>query len=679
MQKHNYNIIIILFVAGVSYLNLLNARTFIFDDAEAVLKNEDLSLHRAMYNIFYDDFWGTKLLSNYSHKSYRPLTSLFYRFNIYLTGSKIPTWFHALSVILYMVVCVAHYIFLTTILIKTKSKYNIAFSSSLLFCVHPIHTEVVSSVVGQADLLCSIVFFVAIVCYKQAIIKRSLCLYFLTVLLAGMSMLFKETGITVLGLCCFYDALLILTKPKIYFHRHFFARQIGLVTSAVYILYWRWKIMNFTKPIFQPSDNPASFAKEFWTRVFSYNYIYFLNTLLLFWPQWLCFDWSMGCIPLIERINDPRIVLVCAFWCALIVLSTVLIKKRSQVLLMATGFCVIPFLPASNVWLRVGFVIAERTLFLPSVGFCLIVSCGFHRIYETCKRLKKILNLCFILLCVILMSRTWQRSKEWLNEEDLFTSAIEVCPNNAKVHYNIAKVAADNSDIDLAETEYRKAIELHPIYDQAMNNLANILRDLEQLDEAKYLLLKAVELRPEFAAAWMNLGVVYATLNEDGNAEMSYLMALKHRRSYADCYYNLGNLYLKQNRNEEALHAWERAFVSNPSHSAAWSNTLVLLDGMGRQTRVIEVGKIALTACPKSPALHFTVANTLGKLERWQDAESHFQMAIELSPNNALYHSNFGVLYHRWGKRAKAINQYEIALRINPNLISASRNLERIQ
>lgn len=163
----------------------------------------------------------------------------------------------------------------------------------------------------------------------------------------------------------------------------------------------------------------------------------------------------MGCIPLIERINDPRIVLVCAFWCALIVLSTVLIKKRSQVLLMATGFCVIPFLPASNVWLRVGFVIAERTLFLPSVGFCLIVSCGFHRIYETCKRLKKILNLCFILLCVILMSRTWQRSKEWLNEEDLFTSAIEVCPNNAKVHYNIAKVAADNSDIDLAETEYR--------------------------------------------------------------------------------------------------------------------------------------------------------------------------------------------------------------------------------
>lgn len=120
------------------------------------------------------------------------------RFNIYLTGSKIPTWFHALSVILYMVVCVAHYIFLTTILIKTKSKYNIAFSSSLLFCVHPIHTEVVSSIVGQADLLCSIVFFVAIVCYKQAIIKRSLCLYFLTVLLAGMSMLFKETGITVL-------------------------------------------------------------------------------------------------------------------------------------------------------------------------------------------------------------------------------------------------------------------------------------------------------------------------------------------------------------------------------------------------------------------------------------------------------------------------------------------------
>lgn len=187
----------------------------------------------------------------------------------------------------------------------------------------------------------------------------------------------------------------------------------------------------------------------------SYNYIYFLNVLLLLWPQWLCFDWSMGCISLLEHFLDIRFMPVIVFWILTVIFVSIQLKRRAKVPLLALIIFVVTFLPASNLWLRVGFVIAERTLFLPSAGFCLLVCCGFHRICQTFSKYRQLWRGCFIVLCVLFMTRTWQRSKDWLNEYDLFTSALTVCPNNAKVHYNIAKVAADMNDTRLSESEYR--------------------------------------------------------------------------------------------------------------------------------------------------------------------------------------------------------------------------------
>ena len=88
-------------------------------------------------------------------------------------------------------------------------------------------------------------------------------------------------------------------------------------------------------PTFKPVDNPASFSNSSMTRVcffpldvpvstvnitliqvLSYSYIYFLNCWLVLNPSWLCFDWSMGCIPLLHSIFDYRFITVIAFWLA---------------------------------------------------------------------------------------------------------------------------------------------------------------------------------------------------------------------------------------------------------------------------------------------------------------------------------------------------------------------------
>ena len=45
-----------------------------------------------------------------------------------------------------------------------------------------------------------------------------------------------------------------------------------------------------------------------------------INAWLLIVPQWLCFDWSMGCVPIINTYSDPRILCIVALWTVLLVL-----------------------------------------------------------------------------------------------------------------------------------------------------------------------------------------------------------------------------------------------------------------------------------------------------------------------------------------------------------------------
>lgn len=87
---------------------------------------------------------------------------------------------------------------------------------------------------------------------------------------------------------------------------------------------------------------------------------------------------------------------------------------------------------------------------------------------------------------------------------------------------------------------------------------------------------------------------------------------------------------------------WMRTIELNNKHSAAWSNILVLFDRMERHDKVIEYGTLALESIPNAPTIHFTLANALGKLQKWTEAENHFKRAIILKPENAVYHSNLG-------------------------------------
>ncbi|KAM5311528.1 protein O-mannosyl-transferase TMTC4 isoform 4-T4 [Glossophaga mutica] len=628
---------------------------FVFDDSEAIVNNKDLLAETPLGDLWYHDFWGSRLSSNTSHKSYRPLTVLTFRINYYLSGGFHPMSFHMVNILLHsgisvLMVDVFSVLFGGLQYSSKGRRLNLAPRSSLLaallFAVHPVHTECVAGVVGRADLLGALFFLLSFLGYCKAFREsdkegaHSTFWVLLSILLGAMAMLCKEQGITVLGLNAVFD-ILVIAKLNV----------LEIVQKVLH--------------------------KDKLLEAINYNYYYSLNAWLLLCPWWLCFDWSMGCIPLIKSVGDWRVIALAALWFCLIGLICQALcsedSHKRRVLTLGLGFLIIPFLPASNLFFRVGFVVAERVLYLPSAGYCILLTFGFGALSKHTKR-KKLITALVLGILFINMLRCMIRSSEWRNEEKLFQSALSVCPLNAKVHYNVGKNLADKGNQTAAIRYYREAVRLNPKYVHAMNNLGNILKERNELQEAEELLSLAVQIQPDFAAAWMNLGIVQNSLKRFEAAERSYQTAIKHRRKYPDCYYNLGRLYADLNRHVDALNAWRNATVLKPEHSLAWNNMIILLDNTGNLAQAEAVGREALELIPNDHSLMFSLANVLGKSQKYKESEALFLKAIKAHPNAASYHGNLAVLYHRWGHLDLAKKHYEISLQLDPTASGTKEN-----
>ena len=134
--------------------------SFVWDDRAAILGNPDILGTRPILEVFKHDFWGQDMALERSHKSYRPLTVLSLRLTHFRAGIESASAYHLDNVLIHSIVT---YMFsrICSVLVGryTQKKRRVLLStmlSSVLFAVHPIHTEAVASVVGK---LCSIIVF----------------------------------------------------------------------------------------------------------------------------------------------------------------------------------------------------------------------------------------------------------------------------------------------------------------------------------------------------------------------------------------------------------------------------------------------------------------------------------------------------------------------------------------
>ncbi|XP_063241624.1 protein O-mannosyl-transferase TMTC2-like [Bacillus rossius redtenbacheri] len=148
---------------------------------------------------------------------------------------------------------------------------------------------------------------------------------------------------------------------------------------------------------------------------------------------------------------------------------------RAELVLLSLAFLTIPFLPATNLFFYVGFVVAERVLYIPSVGYCLLVGVGCHAIHERTNR--RLVLVCLVLLLVNFGVRTLLRNRDWHDEERLYRSGIHINP--PKAYGNLGSVLSSQGRTSEAERAFRMAL-------RHRGNMADVHYNLGVIQQGKF-------------------------------------------------------------------------------------------------------------------------------------------------------------------------------------------------
>lgn len=235
-------------------------------------------------------------------------------------------------------------------------------------------------------------------------------------------------------------------------------------------------------------DNPAV-QESTPFRQLHWLYLIFQNVWLLLNPSFLCADWTMGTVPLIQSILDPRNVLTILTFISIFTLGLYSISNtgsHQQGVLFALSLLIFPFLPASNLLFPVGFVVAERILYVPSMGFAILLAIGVDKIMNVNSNLIRFatkVGLGFLLVSHAL--KTMERNRDWLTNKSLFLSAIHINSQNAKLYSNLGHEYEEMKDYSGAEIMYRSAIARQPDDIGAFINLGRILNAQQRFPEAE--------------------------------------------------------------------------------------------------------------------------------------------------------------------------------------------------
>ncbi|XP_076301294.1 protein O-mannosyl-transferase TMTC1-like isoform X2 [Lasioglossum baleicum] len=538
-------------VAVGCYLNALGG-DFVHDDIPAVVRNKDVLAQTPWTSVLKDDFWGTPMHDINSHKSYRPLTTLTFRMN-YLMSGLTPSWYHATNIALHAIACV---LVTRVSLVVAALRPGFAALTGLLFAAHPVHTEAVTGIVGRADVLACIFFLLSFLAYHGSIFEAR----------------WNDDS------------------------RHFSRRAAALLVSFGVLLVVRLALLHGALPKFSPQDNPAAFHPCFHVRLLTFCYLAALNCWLLLCPATLSHDWQMGSVPLVASLADTRNMATCLFFGGCLILTykafTDFEQQRHPPLLLGWMFLVLPFLPASNLFITVGFVVAERVLYMPSVGWILLVVYGMQITWTAIPRRRSMITAGIALLLILGCYKTVLRNRDWTSRETLLRAGLRSLPHNAKMHYNFANFLRDMSQPNHAILHYQLALWLWPTYASAHNNLG--------------------------------------TLTVGDQAEQHFLAAINAQPGHVNAHYNLGQLYRKTNRTEECIRMLQKCVSLDPAYTPAYLVLARLATGPAVGVLLRHVVRLQ----PHSPDHLAEYAFWLYQNGKWLPSLKYYQKAMEVSPSH---------------------------------------------
>ncbi|MFC1674547.1 hypothetical protein ACFL1K_01440 [Candidatus Omnitrophota bacterium] len=479
MGAKKLNLILISFLIAVSlavYINSLWGE-FLIDDYTGILKNEKI---HDLKTFFTQDF------------SIRPgiLTELT-RALIWQIGAGKPFAFHLFSVLLHAS-CVLLIFILCNLIFGNRA---ISFLAGLIFAVHPIHTEAVSWISAGPYVFSSFWFLLAVIFYIKA--DRTIVNLALSIFFFSLCLLTNNTVVALPIIFAVYD---------LFFRRKGEADKISLIRLRRIILSFVILIVASVSAMFFAARN------ELVHTIFSYRspgylivavkaFTYYLKIIYLPVARGLYHPFAYNTLDA-DKITPAFFVSL--FIIAVSIVTFLRCRKSAKPLSFGIAWFFATYLPYSNI-IPVCNIISERYVYLPTVGFSIILAYFFVRVWEIINRKSKGRKLIRPIAVAVLI---------------LFLSS-----------YAVSTVMRNRDYRDLF-TFWETNINNFPEGYMAYNNLAGTYYASGRFDQAISYSWINLMINPKQPHIWCNLGMVYREIGDLKQAKMCYNEALKVDAQY---------------------------------------------------------------------------------------------------------------------------------------------------
>lgn len=528
--------------------------------------------------------------NNANESNYRPLVLFNFMLSTAMFGNN-PHVEHFLNVIFYALTCCILFLFLQ----KMFKQYNplVALAITLLFAFHPVHTEVVASIKSRDELLgwlFGVLSFYYLFYYIEntRITKK----YYWSVFFFFASILCKENSLT----------FVIIIPLMLYFFTEMPVKNIirtsvpYAILIVVYMVIRAGVLESITfKEKIIVMNNGLMAAKNA-GEMLATNFVILGKYLwLLLVPVDLTWDYTYAQVPIVTF----------ASWKALLPLFLylgfgvfILVRFRQKnVYVFAILFFLITIFLSSNLVVKIGATMAERFLYVPSLGFCIavvllllhIMKVDLHTLNWSNKN-----SVFAILGCVLLLYsfKTIDRNKDWKNNYDLFTAGLKVSVNSARAHFAVAsewriKGETDSDPVKRREflmgatDEYYKGIAIYADDSEIWYNLGVTYYDLGDTANARKSYAKALLLNPKYSMALNNSGVLFFNLKKYDTALSYFTKILQNDTNFIDAYGNIGAAYHNLGNYQSAALFYEKALQKNPNNKSTLNNMALVYKALG--------------------------------------------------------------------------------------------------